>query len=329
MHEHPLVSIVIPTYGRPDCLREAIASAIAQSWKNTEIIVSDDCSPQDPADLVQSFNDPRIRYFRRERNVGQGRNNIGAMRRARGEFIANLHDDDILEPHMLEALVPILSKDHTLSVAFGDQRVIRLSGEIDHRATAEHRSRFGRDRLAAGKHAPFCGPGLVRQSIPMCLGAVFRKSLVDLSDFPEQVDRKCDYWLTYLASREGAGAYFVKEALARYRVHQSSSTSAGGADRDQSYVFCLERMIADQRLHSIHKDLRKKLGIALTGLGIVHLREGHTTLARTTLGRAIRQTPNVRAIVGSIIAQLPASTASTLVAKQRVTKVKRALRIAR
>ncbi|PMB10264.1 glycosyl transferase, partial [Fischerella thermalis CCMEE 5328] len=66
----PLVSIITPTYNRPDYLKQALKSAISQTYQNIEIIVSDNCSPENPQAIVESFNDPRIRFSRNETNLG-------------------------------------------------------------------------------------------------------------------------------------------------------------------------------------------------------------------------------------------------------------------
>ena len=107
----PLVSVVIPTYNRPAYLREAIASALRQSYVNIEILVRDNASTDETRKVVQAFPDPRIRYHRHPANVGPTENVIGGCREARGVFVAHLHDDDVWEPDFLEKLVPPLQQD--------------------------------------------------------------------------------------------------------------------------------------------------------------------------------------------------------------------------
>ncbi|OBQ33110.1 MAG: glycosyl transferase, partial [Anabaena sp. CRKS33] len=55
----PLVSVIIPTYNRPEYLKQAISSAVQQIYQNIEIIVCDNCSSENPASLIESFNDSR------------------------------------------------------------------------------------------------------------------------------------------------------------------------------------------------------------------------------------------------------------------------------
>ena len=94
--ERPLVSVVIPTYKRAYLLRKAIVSALAQEEAGElfqmEIIVVDDCSPDDTAQVVAEF--PAVQYLRLDQNRGaSGARNAG-IKRAKGKYIALLDDDD-------------------------------------------------------------------------------------------------------------------------------------------------------------------------------------------------------------------------------------------
>ena len=102
----PLVSVVIPTYNRPDLLREALASVFAQSVTNYEVIVVNDGSTDDTVERLKPFAD-RIRL------ITQGNTGIGAARNrgideARGKYIAPLDHDDWWLPGKLAAQVALL-----------------------------------------------------------------------------------------------------------------------------------------------------------------------------------------------------------------------------
>jgi len=95
----PLVSIGICTYNRADSyLRNALQSAVDQTYPNLEIVVSDNCSVDHTEELVRSFDDPRIRYFKQERNLGVNGNFNFALQEARGAYFLLLHDDDLIDP---------------------------------------------------------------------------------------------------------------------------------------------------------------------------------------------------------------------------------------
>ena len=67
MHE-PLVSIIIPTFNRPDILPDTINNVLAQTWQNTQIIIIDDGTSEKSMEVVKSYNDDRIIYKKTKEN---------------------------------------------------------------------------------------------------------------------------------------------------------------------------------------------------------------------------------------------------------------------
>jgi glycosyltransferase involved in cell wall biosynthesis len=90
----PLVSIIIPTHNRAKTLFRAIESCLIQTYSELEVLVIDDGSSDETAYVVKSFKDKRVRYFLNKDNSGLAAvRNIG-LRKAAGEFVAFLDDDD-------------------------------------------------------------------------------------------------------------------------------------------------------------------------------------------------------------------------------------------
>lgn len=121
----PLVSVVIPTYKRAQLLRKAIISALAQERAgelfDMEIIVVDDCSPDDTAQVAAEF--PQIHYLRLSKNSGaSGARNAG-IRCAKGKYVALLDDDDEFLTHKLMVQVPILEAHPEVGVLYGQSVV--------------------------------------------------------------------------------------------------------------------------------------------------------------------------------------------------------------
>jgi len=89
------VSVIITTYKRPQHLKEAIESVLAQNFSDFELIVVDDNPLEyDSEKIVRSSSDPRIVYVKNERNLGGAKSLNTGLNRARGEYIAILDDDD-------------------------------------------------------------------------------------------------------------------------------------------------------------------------------------------------------------------------------------------
>lgn len=121
----PLVSVVIPTYKRAQLLRKAIISALAQERAgelfDMEIIVVDDCSPDNTAQIAAEF--PQIHYLRLSKNSGaSGARNAG-IKCAKGKYVALLDDDDEFLTHKLMVQVPILEEHPEVGVLYGQSVV--------------------------------------------------------------------------------------------------------------------------------------------------------------------------------------------------------------
>ncbi len=97
----PTFSVIIPTYNRASLLGRAIRSVLTQTFKDYELLVIDDASSDDTKNVVQSFNDERIIYIRREQNGGSSATRNTGIKQARGRYISFLDDDDEYLPDFL------------------------------------------------------------------------------------------------------------------------------------------------------------------------------------------------------------------------------------
>jgi glycosyltransferase involved in cell wall biosynthesis len=111
----PLVSIVVPTYGRPRFLAEALESVLAQTVDDWECLVVDDASPQP----LGAPDDERFRVVRRRSNGGPAAARNSGMDAARGRYLAFLDDDDVLDPRRLEMGLSMVDRAE-LALCFGD-----------------------------------------------------------------------------------------------------------------------------------------------------------------------------------------------------------------
>ncbi|MEO5803436.1 MAG: glycosyltransferase family 2 protein [Verrucomicrobiota bacterium] len=125
----PLVSICTPTYNRPDFLERAIRSCLAQTYQNFEIIVTDNSTNDSSEKLISRLSDPRIRYFKNEKNLGPVGNTNRATALARGKYIKILMDDDLLKPRCLELMVEALEKNPSAGVAMAPMELIDVNDQ--------------------------------------------------------------------------------------------------------------------------------------------------------------------------------------------------------
>ena len=112
----PLLSVGLPVFNRPKFLRLALASLVRQSYKNFEIIISDDYSPSmGTRDVIRDFavNEPRIKYFRQKSNIGAVANHRFVFEKANGEFFFWASEDDEWDERYFETGIrTLLAKPH-------------------------------------------------------------------------------------------------------------------------------------------------------------------------------------------------------------------------
>lgn len=106
------ISFIMPAW-KARFMHEAIASIIAQTNKDWELVVIDDCSPEPLRKIVEDFGDPRIRYVRNEQNLG-GKNLVRQWNHcitfAKGEYIVLAADDDLYRPTFCEECIRLANK---------------------------------------------------------------------------------------------------------------------------------------------------------------------------------------------------------------------------
>ena len=120
---NPLVSIVIPVYNGAEYMREAIDSALAQTYKNIEVIVVNDGSKDNTDEIARSYGE-KIRYFKKENGGVSTALNLG-IQNMQGEYFSWLSHDDVYLPEKIERQIDILGKiDDKTTVIYGGWKTI-------------------------------------------------------------------------------------------------------------------------------------------------------------------------------------------------------------
>ena len=136
-----LVSVIIPTYNRPEYICEAIESVLTQTYKNYEIIVINDGSIADIKKVLDSYMS-KIKYIYQENKGITATRNIG-IKNSKGKYLAFLDDDDLFELRKLEIQVPILENNPKIGFAYSDYYVLETNKKEETRLS-----------LAAGRDKP-------------------------------------------------------------------------------------------------------------------------------------------------------------------------------
>ncbi len=119
----PVVSVIMPTYNRKDFISESVQSVLNQTFKDFSILVINDGGNVDLEDILRTFQDERIEYFKIPHKGLSGALNTGLWASG-SKYISYLDDDDFYYPDHLETLVTFLEKEK-LEVAYSDTYCVR------------------------------------------------------------------------------------------------------------------------------------------------------------------------------------------------------------
>ena len=276
----PLVSVIINVRNGALTLQEAMESVLAQSWKDWELIVWDDRSTDNSAEIVSRYRDVRIRYFLSPDDAPLGKARRDATAHATGEWIAFLDQDDIWLTHKLEKQLA-LTKDE-VGLIYG--RTVRFyPGGLQRDYDQAHEYR----RLPEGD----IFAQLFRDSCFIAMSsAMFRRSAIDASGgIPDQIRIIPDYWL-YVAVSRRYQVRAVQEVVCRYREHSGSTSHTAAVEMHQEVLWLVDQWAAELSPDIVARSRRRHF----TAIALEEMRR--STTLRTGLARLFRQ--------GSVTSQL-------------------------
>jgi GT2 family glycosyltransferase len=262
----PRVSICISTYKRPDLVKVAIGSCLAQTFKDFEIVIVDDSPDAMTEELIATIPPKQhVNYVHNPRKTSQAHGVNQLFGLAEGEFLVLLHDDNILVPTALEKMLKPLQGNPEIVASFGKDYLAKDDGTIldsesellnqhywktDDRANSVQRSAW------SILVAQFPGDGyMVRTDAA-------RKTLYRL--VPE-VGEACDADFGYRLAELG-DFFFVGEYTHIYRVTQESISSTGLRIHLSKMYFLLQNLTVPCDLDELrHARLRQLAPVAVNG----------------------------------------------------------------
>lgn len=208
----PLVSVVIPTYNRCGYLQQAIESVLSQSCGDFEVVVVDDGSTDETAQVVARFSDERVRYLYQS-NAGRSAARNRGMEAARGVYLAFLDDDDLYLPHKLASQVAFLESHPGVDLVGSGVRL------IDEHGAVRGIWRTWQDQPSLTLRDCLYGCPLIPSAV------LFRRRVLDHLDhwFDPEFDlaEDTDFFLRLLLA--GCRMHWLSEIVSVYRVHETNS----------------------------------------------------------------------------------------------------------
>ena len=244
----PLVSILMPVYKTAPYLSEAMDSMLCQTFKDFELIVLDDYSPDNAEEILDSYDDPRIVRYKGEKNAGLSNVlNVG-IGMARGKYIARMDSDDISLPQRLQVQVDYLEKHPDVDlVSVG----MRLFGAKE--GTWVRELNPEKVKIEAMFHSPVLHASSVwRKEAFEKQGLRFRQEMVPAEDY--------DLWTR--AMLKGLKLVNLSEVLYEYRIHESQATvqtdKTAAKSREVQMAYLQEALpsLSDSNIKAFPKKLR-------------------------------------------------------------------------
>ncbi|MEM8719504.1 MAG: glycosyltransferase family 2 protein [Cyanobacteria bacterium P01_G01_bin.39] len=238
------VSVIIPAYNTGQYIAKAIESALAQTLANIEVIVVDDCSTDNTVEVVQSFNDSRLRLLRNEVNLGAGGARNKAIEAAQGKWVAVLDSDDWYAPQRLEVLVNIAEQKKVDFIA--DDSYLVEDGVSTPWSTIIRESGTKVSSIQEFEAAEFVltdiegKPGL---KLGFTKPLFNREFLVKNQIKYEKIKVSQDFWFDMQCFLHGAKFFLVPEPYYFYRARPGSLVSSDKMGRLQEECEAIERFL--------------------------------------------------------------------------------------
>ncbi len=295
------VSVVIPTYNRAHCVGEAIESVLAQTYKDFEIIVVDDGSTDNTAEVLARFGD-RIRVIRQENSGVSAARNAG-IRAARGEWVAFLDSDDVWESEKLKIQVDDLKKypdavAHVVDAAIIDPQKGPISLFELRGMHKEFMKNPFRERPLLDEIRTFF--------FTQCLLAK-RSCIQKIGYFDSTMKIHED---TDLLARLALEGPFVVNCYVGVRVVRRHGSTEPLSNLHSTHrinsllnvVKIYSRLKADHRLNELEKELvLRNLGGAWCEVAINYKEQGQWKMAVNAFSQSIKEDPGMRAIVRAVL----------------------------
>lgn len=117
---NPIVSVIIPAYNHEAFVKKAVESVLNQTYKDFELIIVDDCSPDKTYNILKTIKDDRISLYKNEVNSGAVETFYRGLSAARGKYIALLNSDDFWVEDKLQTQVDFLENNNNIHAVFSD-----------------------------------------------------------------------------------------------------------------------------------------------------------------------------------------------------------------
>jgi len=282
--KQPLVSVVMPAWNAARYLRATLETVLSQSYSPVEVVVVDDGSTDETADILRSYGE-RVTAVVTANSGGPARPRNLGVGRARGEYIAFFDSDDLMEPDKLALEMSVFAEHPEVDVVCSNFRSVDTEGQVLRENYLAEYQKFrlelrptGTPQVAvmAGKatFSQLLRANFIGTSSMVCR----RRVLAAAGPFAEDMKNADDVDMWLRLARGGATFAFVDRALHSYRITPGGVTSRG-AGRVPAMIRGLENQLPHCELEADRRFIRRRVGELLRGQAWALRRQGDLVAA--------------------------------------------------
>jgi hypothetical protein len=269
---NPLVTFVVPCYKLAHLLRECVDSILAQTYANFEVLIMDNCSPDNTPEVAGSFRDARVKHIRNETNIGHLRNFNKGVSLAAGKYVWLLSADDSLKsPEVVERFVRVMEANPRVGYVFCKARAVQGKKDV---GIAPWTDCGNDDQVWDG--LTFLRRLVHHNCIVMSALMVRKECYQQISSFVLDLPHATDWYLWCVFALHYDVAY-IAEPMATFRMHEESLTTL--FNKEGSPVCLLDELnvlwrVAREAEVVRNVSIREECNAAIAILGAVGLEPG-------------------------------------------------------
>lgn len=292
MQGKPSITIGIMTRNYGHYIRQAVDSVVAQGRADWELVISDDASTDGTPDIVRPYlRDPRIRYVRHEKNLGQAGNWSYLLTQGDAERLAILHADDYWLPEFLENTLAPFEGDPEVDMVYTNwwrdwlargERVV-ANDTIDHKASGI---------IEYGRQAR-------RMTFHVSATLLSRRAIIRAGLPNPELRMVVDYEYLLRCALSSRRVRAVETPLMVYRAHEANATVEGTANgelaNEKEELIALGRRheLIDPRAKQYQAVLKRNMAGAIFSMGVTAGANGDLSTGRELMRRGARLDPGM------------------------------------
>lgn len=326
----PKVSVIVPAFNSGHYIKDTLLSVLAQSYQDIEVVVVDDASTDNTAEVIRSLNSDKINYICLSENHGPSKaRNIG-IESARGEYIALFDSDDLMLPGRIESVIlkmdehPELGMVCTDAVKFeaftGDYAHNHLNSKDYYRFNALKTHCVGRDFYLIEKtQANNC---LFYENYILTSSVTIRKKIFDDVGYFDENLANAEDWDMWFRITQHYDLGYLDAICVRYRIREGSISTGAVHKLGINNIRVLRKRIELKLEKNLRKQACSRIAIFYAEIGYSFRCENQMQMAREYYMLSLKEKLNWIVFVQWLITFLGNDTINTLRNISAIGKIK-------